>query len=108
MSSPVDLDRVTFIVLREMRRPMLALVGVYAITIIGMVFIPGPVIDGKTQYMSIFHAFYFMTYTATTTGFGEIPFVFSNAQRLWAIPSLTRRASVARLRSRPRGPIGLV
>lgn len=88
MSSPVDLDRVTFIVLREMRRPMLALVGVYAITIFVMVFIPGPIIDGKTQYMSIFHAFYFMTYTATTTGFGEIPFAFSDAQRLWAIVCL--------------------
>ena len=85
MAGPVDLNRVIFIVLREMRRPMLALIVVYAIAIIGMVFIPGPELDGKIQYMSIFHAFYFMTYTATTTGFGEIPFAFSNAQRLWAI-----------------------
>jgi Trk K+ transport system NAD-binding subunit len=85
MAGQVDLNRVIFIVLREMRWPMLALIVVYAVTIMGMVFIPGPVLDGKTQYMSIFHAFYFMTYTATTTGFGEIPFAFSNAQRLWAI-----------------------
>lgn len=85
MPRSADLNHVTFIVLREIRRPMLALIVVYAITIIGMVFIPGTVVDGKTQYMSIFHAFYFITYTATTTGFGEIPFVFSNAQRLWAI-----------------------
>ena len=80
-----DLTRVTFIVLREMRAPLITLIVVYSFTIIGMVFIPGPVIDGETQYMSIFHAFYFMTYTATTTGFGEIPFEFSNAQRVWAI-----------------------
>lgn len=85
MAGSVDLNRVTFIVLREMRMPMLVLIIVYAITIIGMVFIPGPVVDGKIQYMSIFHAFYFMTYTATTTGFGELPFTFSNAQRVWAI-----------------------
>ena len=88
MSATVDLNRVTFIVLREMRRPIMTLIGVYSISIFGMVFIPGPVVNGETQYMSIFHAFYFMTYTATTTGFGEIPFEFSNAQRFWTIPCL--------------------
>ncbi len=88
MSTSVDLDRVTFIVLREMRRPIMTLIVVYFFSVLGMVFIPGPVVNGETQYMSIFHAFYFMTYTATTTGFGEIPFVFSNAQRFWAIACL--------------------
>ncbi|MGR9073270.1 MAG: potassium channel family protein, partial [Gammaproteobacteria bacterium] len=88
MAAPVDLSRVSFIVLREMRRPIMTLIVVYSVSVLGMVFIPGPVIDGKTQYMSIFHAFYFMTYTATTTGFGEIPFEFSNAQRFWAIACL--------------------
>ena len=34
--------------------------------------------------MGMFHAFYFMTYTATTTGFGELPQEFSDAQRMWA------------------------
>jgi hypothetical protein len=29
--------------------------------------------------MSFFHALYFMTYTATTTGFGELPGEFSDA-----------------------------
>ena len=33
--------------------------------------------------MSFFHAFYFMSYTATTIGFGEIPNAFSDGQRLW-------------------------
>ena len=85
MAETIDLSRVTFIVLREMRRPLMTLLIVYAFSILGMVLIPGPEINGETQYMSIFHAFYFMTYTATTTGFGEIPFEFSNAQRFWAI-----------------------
>lgn len=80
-----DLNRVTFIVMREMRGPLIALLFVYSTSILGMVFIPGIQVEGETQYMSIFHAFYFMTYTATTTGFGEIPVVFSNAQRFWAI-----------------------
>ncbi len=87
-ASSVDISRVSFIVMREMRVPIIALITVYSVSIFGMVFIPGPVVDGEEQYMSIFHAFYFMTYTATTTGFGEIPFEFSNAQRFWAIACL--------------------
>ncbi|GAW87301.1 conserved hypothetical protein [Bathymodiolus platifrons methanotrophic gill symbiont] len=83
-----ELSRVSFIVMREMRVPLIALLTVYSIAIWGMIYIPGPVIDGQVEYLSIFHAFYFMTYTATTTGFGEIPFTFSNAQRLWAIGCL--------------------
>jgi Trk K+ transport system NAD-binding subunit len=88
MATSVDLSRVIFIVMREMRAPMMTLIVVYSVSIFVMVFIPGPEIDGKTQYLSIFHAFYFMTYTATTTGFGEIPFAFSNGQRFWAIACL--------------------
>ncbi len=75
---------VIFIILREMRTPILVLVCVYAVAILGMALIPGP--DGEP--MSIFHAFYFVMYTATTTGFGEIPESFSDAQRLWAIVCL--------------------
>jgi voltage-gated potassium channel len=88
MSATIDLSRVTFIVMREMRRPLVALLSVYSISIMVMVFIPGIEIDGEVQYMSIFHAFYFLTYTATTTGFGEIPVEFSNAQRVWAMVCL--------------------
>ncbi len=85
MATPVDLSRVSFIVMRDMRRPIMALLLVYSIAILGMTLIPGIEKNGKTETMSIFHAFYFITYTATTTGFGEIPDPFSNAQRLWAI-----------------------
>lgn len=72
--------QVTFLVLREMRTPMLVLILVYAFAILGMSLMPAE--DGS--HMSIFHAFYFVMYTATTTGFGEVPQEFSNAQRLWA------------------------
>ncbi len=73
------------VVLRYMRRPFFALVLVYAIGIIGMSLIPGYDEQGNPQHMSLFHSFYFFTYTATTTGFGEIPTAFSDEQRLWAI-----------------------
>ncbi|UCH29453.1 MAG: NAD-binding protein [Myxococcales bacterium] len=80
-----ELDRVTMIVLRYLRRPFLVIVLVYAVAITGMALIPGRDPDGNPEYMSLFHAFYFFTYTATTTGFGEIPSQFTDEQRLWAI-----------------------
>lgn len=83
-----ELSRVSFIVMREMRTPLLVLLIVNSIAILGMVFIPGSEVDGKVVYMSIFHAFYVIAYTATTTGFGEIPIAFSDAQRLWILGCL--------------------
>jgi len=87
--SDSSLGRVSFIVLRHMRVPIVVFVCVYAICIIGMVLVPGlPDSNGETTYMSFFHAYYFLAYTATTTGFGELPTPFSNAQRVWAIVCL--------------------
>ncbi len=85
MSTTSDLDRVTMVVLRYMRPPVFVLIIVYAIGITGMALIPGRDMDGNVAYMSLFHAFYFFTYTATTTGFGEIPNEFTDEQRLWTI-----------------------
>ena len=83
-----DLERVSAIILRSMRRPILVLIAVSAVFTLGMVLVPGPVVDGKPTHMSFFHAVYFLTFTATTTGFGEIPTEFSDAQRLWVILAL--------------------
>ncbi len=78
--TPPRTHQVTFLVLREMRTPMLVLISVYAVAILGMTLMPAK----EGGHMSIFHAFYFVMYTATTTGFGEVPREFSDAQRLWA------------------------
>ena len=88
MARTSDLDRVTAIVLRFMRGPILLLITVYGVGIAGMVLIPGQDAAGQPTHMSFFHAFYFMSYTATTTGFGEIPNEFSETQRMWAIVCL--------------------
>ncbi|MGI9294448.1 MAG: NAD-binding protein [Pseudomonadales bacterium] len=88
MAKTSDLDRVTAVVLRFTRGPILVLVAVYAIGIIGMALMPGQDADGNPHRMSLFHAFYFFTYTATTTGFGEIPQDFTGEQRLWTIVCL--------------------
>jgi len=85
MATTSELDRVSMVVLRYMRGPIFVLIIVYAIGITGMALIPGQDANGNPVQMSLFHAFYFFTYTATTTGFGEIPTEFSDAQRLWAI-----------------------
>ena len=75
---------ITFLIMRRMRTPLIMLICAYAVAVLGMVLVPGPTVEGVRQQMSFLHAFYFVTYTATTIGFGEIPYAFSDAQRLWA------------------------
>ncbi len=86
------MENIVFLILRRMRQPLLTLVVVYAVSILGLTLIPGLDADGNVWHMSIFHAFYFVSYMATTIGFGEIPNAFTDAQRLWV--SLSLYASV--------------
>ncbi len=74
---------VLFLFLRRMRMPLLVLIGVYAVSITGLVLIPGVDAEGRPWRFDFFHAFYFISYTGSTIGFGEIPYAFSAAQRLW-------------------------
>lgn len=66
-----------------MRKPFLVILITYTISILGFLLIEGRDNDGNVYYMSIFDAFYFVTYTATTIGFGEIPYPFTYPQRVW-------------------------
>ncbi len=81
MADNPDLDRVSMIVLRAMRLPLLSLFMVYVVGIAGFGLVPGR--DGEG--MSFLHGLYILAYTATTTGFGELPVPFSEAQRVWVI-----------------------
>ncbi len=74
-----------FLVLRQMRLPLLLLSSVYAIATIGLTLIPGVDGEGELWYLDFFHAFYFVSFMGTTTGFGEIPYPFSDGQRMWAL-----------------------
>lgn len=79
-------DSILFLVLRRMRAPLITIILVYAVSILGMSMVPGVDADGRPAApMSLFHSLYFISYTATTIGFGEIPFAFSNGQRMWTI-----------------------
>lgn len=67
-----------------MRAPIIVLIVIYAIAVLGLTLVPGIDAEGKRAApLSFFHAFYFISYTATTIGFGEIPNAFSDAQRMW-------------------------
>ena len=77
------MDNIVFLILRRMRQPLLTLIGVYTLAILGLTLIPGVDAQGQAWHMSIFHAFYFVSFMSTTIGFGEIPHAFTDAQRLW-------------------------
>ena len=74
---------VLFIVLRRLRTPLITLIFAYAVSVAGLVAMPGLDGAGQAASLSFFHAFYVVSYTATTIGFGELPFVFTDAQRAW-------------------------
>ncbi|MDX1374603.1 MAG: NAD-binding protein [Burkholderiales bacterium] len=75
---------VLILALRRLRAPLIYVVAVFAVGIVGLVLIPGVDAEGRTWHMTIAQALYFMAYTASTTGFGEIPHPYTDAQRLWA------------------------
>jgi voltage-gated potassium channel Kch len=68
-----------------MRTPLIVLILMYAISVLGLTLIPGQDAEGKPFSVSFFHALYIISYTASTIGFGEIPYAFTEAQRLWMI-----------------------
>ena len=72
-----------FIILQKMRKPFLVIIVTYTISIIGFLFIGGKDSSGNFYQMTMFDAFYFVSYTATTIGFGEIPYAFTYPQRIW-------------------------
>ncbi|WP_148716056.1 potassium channel family protein [Chitinolyticbacter meiyuanensis] len=79
------MPNVIFLVLRRMRAPLITLILIYAISVFGLVVIPGVDNHGQPYRMDFFHAFYFVSYTATTIGFGEVPYAFTYTQRMWVV-----------------------
>ncbi len=81
--NPEAYESTLFLALRRMRAPLIMLILIYAVSILGLTLVPSLDAEGNPSQMSFLHAFYFISYTATTIGFGEIPNAFSEAQRLW-------------------------
>jgi voltage-gated potassium channel len=76
-------ESVFFIALRRLRAPLILIILVFTVATVGLTLIPGVDPEGKPWRMTPFQAFYFVTYTATTIGFGEVPHPFTDVQRLW-------------------------
>ena len=72
-----------FLVLRRMRVPLIVLIVIFAVSVLGLTLVPGEDAQGRASRLNIFEAFYFMSFTATTIGFGELPHDFTAAQRMW-------------------------
>jgi len=68
--------------MRRMRTPLIVLILVYFFSIMAMMSVPGVDDTGKPFHMSFLDAAYFMAILQTTIGFGEIPFDFTDAQRM--------------------------
>lgn len=71
------------VAIRRLRAPIVLLIVIFAVGIVGLVLIPGTGPDGEPWHMTILEALYFMSYTASTIGFGEIPQPFNTPQRVW-------------------------
>ncbi len=82
------MNTIIFWVMRRMRVPLLILLTAYTVAMVGMTLIEGVDDQGQPWHMDFFHAFYFVSFMGTTIGFGEIPYEFSSAQRLWVTLSL--------------------
>ncbi len=77
------IQKVAFLFFRRMRAPLLVLIATYSISVAGLVLMPGVDDQGNPWRFDFFHAFYFVSFMGSTIGFGEIPYAFSGAQRLW-------------------------
>jgi len=74
-----------WLLLLELRTPLITLIITYSLSVLGLVLIPGVTPEGFIYHLSFLDAFYLVSYTATTIGFGEIPHPFTPSQKLWML-----------------------
>jgi len=77
------MNDIIWLTMRRMRTPLIVLILVYALSVIGLVLIPGEDPTGRAVRMDFLHAAYFIAILSTTIGLGEVPYVFTGAQRLY-------------------------
>jgi voltage-gated potassium channel len=87
-ASATQASETVFLVLRRMRAPLIVLITIFAVSVVGLTVIPGMDAQGRPWRMGFFDAFYVMSYTATTIGFGELPYPFTYGQRMWVTVSI--------------------
>jgi voltage-gated potassium channel len=88
MASATQASATIFLVMRRMRTPLIVLIAIFAVSTLGLTLIDGQDAQGRPWRMGFFDAFYVMSYTASTIGFGEIPYAFTYNQRMWVTISI--------------------
>jgi len=73
----------SWIVIRRLRVPFIIIIVTFAVSILGMMLIPGQDDQGNVYHLNFFDAFYFVSYMASTIGFGESPYAFTYPQKIW-------------------------
>jgi voltage-gated potassium channel len=87
-TSAAQASATIFLILRRMRAPLIVLIVIFSVSVLGLTVIPGQDAEGRPWQMGFFDAFYVMSYTATTIGFGELPYPFTYNQRMWVTISI--------------------
>ena len=79
------MQNVIYLLLRRMRLPLIVVIATYSVSVLGLVLIPGVDDQGNAWRMDFVHAIYFVSFLGSTIGFGEIPYPFTDAQRMWTL-----------------------
>lgn len=79
------MNNVIYLFLRRLKTPLITMIVVYSISILGFVLVPGQDDQDNVYHMDFFHAVYFVSFMGSTIGFGEIPYAFTAAQRMWTL-----------------------
>ncbi|MBE9549162.1 MAG: potassium channel protein [Proteobacteria bacterium] len=77
------MNDILWLTMRRMRLPLILLLLVFGISMFGMMLIPGIDAEGNVYHLNFLEAAYFVAFMSTTIGFGEIPYAFTDAQRLF-------------------------
>lgn len=87
------MNDIVWLTLRRLRTPLIVMIVVYSLSVFGLLMIPGVDEVGGPYKLHFLDAAYFVAIMATTIGFGEIPYSFTEAQRLYAyiiiVPNVT-------------------
>ncbi|MGD8346260.1 MAG: NAD-binding protein, partial [Lysobacterales bacterium] len=77
------MNDIVWLTMRRMRTPLILMILVYSLSVLGMLFIPGQDAAGNPVRVNFLDAVYFVAIMATTIGFGEVPYAFTDAQRMY-------------------------
>jgi Trk K+ transport system NAD-binding subunit len=74
-----------YIIISKLRQPIIALIVIYSVGILGMKVITGTDLNDLPYQLTFFEAFYIVSYTSTTIGFGETPYPWNDNQKMFML-----------------------